>query len=479
MNATVDSSSSTWYNWTSPEGVAPNLQSSEANERLKQRILARQQNGNDEGPPAAEATTFLSSLSSLWPVSSESAPPPVITTPKVNPEIAVQRSFSTTVPGIPSISTGEMKTFGGVTNLSIPVVQTPHDNMTAMNISRSSRTVPSLMLPKPEPLIESSSPTPTSPPMFTFNGAPDVRTSSSSAVLPSSTYQSSIWPFGSSATRISDEEFSIFQQQYLAMEQERNELLAEKQAQIDMIGGHNPLLERRLKELESRLKMNDDKVVQLTAEKDYLCDALKVAQGQTAASYELVREKQKKIDDLENKFRSQSTRDTGQLTSASSLLDNAGAEIKHLHDLVNAKQQKIEELSRENRVNEYSYQDKLQGAKDLVDGARAEITILHDRIALLERSIVNPPPPPPPSHPNNSTNLPGTPGTPSTMHPADQRWIDAAFEGNHVTDTTMQDMKDRLAALEAAAAADKKKMVQLQLQLEQAERRAKRKSCWC
>ena len=492
--------------WTSPtEGGYPNPHSSEANDRLKARILARQNSSNhSQVTNIPEITTnessFLSSLNSLWPSEGGSTPPPVIITPTIIPEISIQPSFSTG--GLSTVNDSEKKTVGSVPNYSIPVVQTPHGSN-----NKVSMTVPSLMIPKPEPIMNGSmsSSSPTSP-FLTFNGVSDVHASSSSVVPPSSpTYQSSIWPFGSSSSRIPDEELAIFQQQYLAVEQERNELLAEKQARIDMIDGHNPLLGRRLKEIESRLKMNNDKVIQLTAEKDYLCDALKVAQGQSAASYELVHQKQKQIDDLERNQRTNATRDTGQLNSASSLLDNAGAEIKHLQDLVNAKQQKIDELSRENRVNEYGYQDKLQGAKDLVDGARTEIKHLHDRIALLERSIVNPPPPPPPPplSPSNQYNptvssmklevldavspsVKGTavgnknlPNTPPAMHPADQRWIDAAFEGSNVTDTTMNDMNDRLRALEAAAMADKKKMADLQNQLEQATKRAKRRSCWC
>ena len=491
--------------WTAPnESDSPNNNppsSSEANDRLKARILARQQStGNhDTAPTIPEEVThnssFLSSLNPFWPSDIESAPPPpVITTPKNNPEIS-----SSGIPGlgsIPSVSTindSEKKMY-----YSIPVIQTP-----------SSRIVPKLMIPKQEPMMTGTiSASPKVPHVLAFNGAPDVHTSSSSSsssssvVPPSFIYQNNKWP-----SRIPDEDLTTFQQQYLAVEQERNELLAEKQARIDMIGGHNPLLEKRLKELESRLKMNDDKVIQLTAEKDYLCDALKVAQGQTAASYELVNEKQKMIDELEKKHRSHSTRDTGQLINASSLLDNAGAEIKHLQDLVNAKQQKIDELARENRVNEYGYHEKLQGAKDMVDGARAEIKHLHDRIALLERNIVNPsaatsypPPPSHPSHPNNlmisSTRMevldaisPVVKGTtvgnknvtitpPGMLHPADQRWIDAAFDGSNVnvTDTSM---KDRLHILEAAAVADKKKMADLQIQLERAEKKAKRRSCWC
>ena len=87
---------------------------------------------------------------------------------------------------------------------------------------------------------------------------------------------------------------------------ERNQLLAENEKSTDQNGNftqENPAVGKRVKELETRAKIDKAMIMELVAEKEYLDDRLRVSQGLVESSQELTSEKQQRIDELEKQLR--------------------------------------------------------------------------------------------------------------------------------------------------------------------------------
>ena len=193
-------------------------------------------------------------------------------------------------------------------------------------------------------------------------------------------------------------ETAALKQQLLAMTTERDELRAEKMYRgskdKDSFSQGNPLAltfsGKRMKDYESRLKIEGEMITQLEAEKSYLEDALKVAQGLVESSHQLTKEKQQRIDELEREgwqfCGASRDRSHGQVNGVTSPPDRTQEEARRLESLLAAKQQKIDELEQGWLSAKYAHQEKLSGAMDMVDAAEAEIRRLQDRLAAVEGS---------------------------------------------------------------------------------------------
>ena len=101
-------------------------------------------------------------------------------------------------------------------------------------------------------------------------------------------------------------------QRYLALLNERNQLMTErnqlladneKAKERENFAEENPTVGKRVKELETRAKLDKAMIMELVAEKEYLDDRLRVSQGLVESSQELTTEKQQRIDELEKQLR--------------------------------------------------------------------------------------------------------------------------------------------------------------------------------
>ena len=141
----------------------------------------------------------------------------------------------------------------------------------------------------------------------------------------SSAANSYLWPFWDSvfSNRNSPDhvieideqstQLDTIKQRYLALLNERNQLMTERNQlladnekttnQPGNFAQDNPTVDKRVKELETRAKLDKSMIMELVAEKEYLDDRLRVSQGLVESSQELTSEKQQRIDELEKQLR--------------------------------------------------------------------------------------------------------------------------------------------------------------------------------